>query len=87
MKLLARGLAQIEGIQLDNAEPETNILYFRVAGAETNAQEFTQRLEARGVSMSALGAKVRAVTHLDVTRADVERAIQVVTDVVASSRA
>lgn len=82
-KVLARGLSQIDGITLDNPEPETNILFFNVAGTGMSGHEFTRRLEERGVSMSGLGDKVRAVTHLDVSRADVEKAAEIVRSVVA----
>ncbi len=80
-KLLARGLRQVPGIVLDNPEPQTNILYFRHTGA-ASAAEFAKRLEDRGVSFSDLGTKLRAVTHLDVSRAEVEKAVEIVRDVV-----
>ena len=66
MKLLRGGLARIQGLSLDTAEPETNIIYFSVAGTGMTPAQFTERLESRGVSMSDMGTKVRAVTHLDV---------------------
>jgi threonine aldolase len=82
MKVLARGLSRISKLMLDTAEPETNILYFSVAETGLSAADFTQRLESRGVSMSDIGEKVRAVTHLDVTRADVDRAVEIVRELV-----
>jgi len=85
MKLLARGLAQIPGITLDDPEPATNILYFSVAKNGISAADFAARLEQRGVSFSDLGTKLRAVTHLDVTRADCERAVEIVRDVLTKS--
>jgi threonine aldolase len=77
-KLLARGLAQIKGIALDAPDPQTNIVYFDVRATGMNNHEFLKRLEERGVSMSPIGELVRAVTHLDVTREDCQRAIEVV---------
>lgn len=82
MKLLARGLSQIPGIALDDPEPQTNIVYFSVAGTGMTASQFAAKLEQRGVSFSDLGTKVRAVTHLDVTRADIEHAIDIVRNTV-----
>ena len=82
MKLLARGLTQIPGIALDDPEPQTNILYFSVAETGMSAADFAAHLEEVGVSFSDLGTKVRAVTHLDVSRADVERAVEIVRQVV-----
>jgi threonine aldolase len=82
MRVLARGLAQIPGITLDDPEPATNILYFSVTKNGISAADFAARLEERGVSFSNLGTKLRAVTHLDVTRTDCERAVVIVGDVI-----
>jgi threonine aldolase len=76
-KLLAKGLSQIEGITLDPPEPQTNIVYFDVRGANMFNYEFIKHVEERGVSMSPIGELVRAVTHLDVTREDCQRAVEI----------
>jgi threonine aldolase len=71
-KRLAEGLARIDGIGLDPATVETNLVYFEVA----DAPAFCARLLERGVRMGALGPRtVRAVTHLDVDRAGIDAAI------------
>jgi threonine aldolase len=81
-KLLARGLSQIAGITLD-PEPETNMVFFRIPGTGMSADQFCERLERAGVSMVPMGTgRVRAVTHLDVDRSDIERAIEIVKSVV-----
>jgi threonine aldolase len=70
--VLARGLSEIEGVSLDPADVETNIVVFGVPDAEA----FCSALEREGVKMYAIGPqRVRAVTHLDVDRAGIERAI------------
>jgi threonine aldolase len=84
LKLLARGLATIERIELEDPNPPTNILYINVKRTGMNGAEFARRLEARGVSMSDIGDRVRAVTHLDVSRADVEKAVEIVRSVAAA---
>jgi threonine aldolase len=69
---LAEGLAAIEGITIDPATVETNIVVFDVAGAAA----FCAALEAAGVLMGPVGAsRVRAVTHLDVDAAGIEVAL------------
>lgn len=83
-KILARGLSEIRGITLDNPQPQTNILYFRLGGKDLSAEELAKRLEERGVSFSDLGTRLRAVTHMDVSRADVQKAIEIVRDVMAN---
>ncbi len=84
---LAGGLAEIPGIRIDPAEVETNIVFFEVHGTGMTAQDFTQALLREGVRMGAVGRyRVRAVTHLDVTRQDIERAIAAVHRVVLARR-
>lgn len=73
---LAQGLAAIPGLTLDAEAVETNIVLFDVAATGLNADEWLSALMAYGVRMSKMGETVvRAVTHLDVDRADVERAL------------
>jgi threonine aldolase len=69
---LAEGLAAIDGIAIDPAIVETNIVAFGVP----DAPAFCAALEADGVLMGPLGAdRVRAVTHLDVDADGIERAL------------
>jgi threonine aldolase len=72
---LADGLAELPGIRLDPTTVETNIVFFETTGA-VDAPAAVEALLARGVRMGALGPRtVRAVTHLDVDAAGVERAL------------
>ena len=69
---LAAGLAEIDGIDLDPALVETNIVVFRVA----DAPAFSEALRAHDVWIGALDdTTMRAVTHLDVDGAGVERVL------------
>lgn len=87
-QLLARGLAGIPGIRLDVERVETNMVFFDVAGTGLTAQEVVDRLLARGVRMGAVGRTlIRAVTHLDVSRDDVERAVAVAQEVLGQVQA
>ena len=77
-KILARGLVEIPGINIAVEHVETNIVFFDVAGLGITAKEATERMAARGVRMGATGrTRIRAVTHLDVSQADVERAVEI----------
>ena len=70
---LAEGLAGIGRVKIDVSRVQSNLVFFSVegrTGAEARAD-----MEARGVRMSGSYGGVRAVTHLDVSGADVERAI------------
>jgi threonine aldolase len=72
---LAEGLAKLPGVALDPATVETNIVIFDVGG-RLDAPALVQDLLARGVRMGAMGPRsVRAVTHLDVSAAHIERAL------------
>ena len=75
---LARGLAQIAGIRLRAPAPETNLVFFDAGELGLDAAQLTERLAARGVRVSAIGKWLRAVTHLDVSEADIDRAIAAV---------
>ncbi len=83
-RLLAVSLAEIPGIHLDPTGIETNIVFFDVAGTGLKAPHIVGELAARGVQMGAFGDDtIRAVTHLDVSRDDILRAVDVIRDVVS----
>ena len=70
-RLLAEGLASLPRVQLDPASVETNIVIFSVDDAPALVSRIADRVE-----LQAFGAhRVRAVTHLDVSREDVEQAL------------
>ena len=72
-RLLAEGLASLPGVQLDPASVETNIVIFHVEDARALVARIADRVEVQAFDAH----RVRAVTHLDVTREDVERALEV----------
>jgi threonine aldolase len=73
---LAEGLAAAPGLQCESAQVETNIVLFDVANGG-RASDFVARAAEHGVLLNATGpSRVRAVTHQDVDRAQVERAIE-----------
>lgn len=79
-KVLARGLAQVPGLVVE--EPETNLVFFDTRATGQTADELADRTRLNGVMVSTVGKyRVRACTHLDVDRAGVEFAVQVVRDV------
>ena len=84
-QLLAGGLGDIPGVRVDNPEPETNMVFFDIAGAGMAPPAFMAAIQERGVRVSGGGARLRAVTHLDVSRADVERALDVMREALAGA--
>lgn len=74
-KLLARLVSDLPGVTIENAPIETNIVFLDVSGTGRTARDICADLRQRGVRMGATSASViRAVTHLDVGRAEIERA-------------
>jgi threonine aldolase len=86
-KLLAQGLSDIPGIDVDVDGIETNIVHFDIAETGRGGGEFNDAITARGARMGGYGTatRVRAVTHLDVSRADIERTVEIVRDVVVNA--
>jgi len=75
---LAEGLATIQGIRLLTPAPESNIVFFDVSGLGMDNRTFVANATARGVRFSPVGTNVRAVTHLDVSRDDIDEALRIV---------
>ena len=82
-KLLASGLAQIAG--LDVEVPETNLVFFDTTATGMTAAELAQKARAKGLMFSAMGLyRGRACTHLDLDRAGIEEGLQIMRDVLAA---
>jgi threonine aldolase len=78
-RVLAEGLAQIDGVTIDPASVETNIVVFSVRDATRTGED----LRSAGVQVTRLDlTRIRAVTHLDVDRAGIERALEVMRSVI-----
>ncbi|MFH1265040.1 MAG: GntG family PLP-dependent aldolase, partial [Planctomycetota bacterium] len=79
---LVEGVRRIVGLELDPEVVDTNLVFFRVDAEFGTAREFSNRLKQRGLLMLPISpTKIRAVTHLDVSAGDVDRAIAILKDV------
>lgn len=79
---LADCIRDIDGLELRPDTIDTNLVIFRVDPTLGTAAEFSARLKLRGVLISAFGPQMmRAVTHLDVSQADVDTAATVLEEV------
>jgi threonine aldolase len=85
-RVLAEALAAAAPVQLDLATVQTNIVVFHLPAAlPLDAPTLSERARERGVLVNAFGARtVRAVTHLDVTRAQCARAAAVLVELLAA---
>ena len=80
---LAASLGGIPGIEIVNEPVETNIVLFRWKTPTLSLPAFQEAIEALGVRMDDRGFPLfRAVTHLGVSRRDVDRAAKAFRDVV-----
>ena len=83
-RLMADILIACKSISLDPATVQTNILVFDLADGAPDAPTLVARAREQGVLIIAFGPRrVRAVTHLDVTRQECERAAQVLVKLAA----
>jgi threonine aldolase len=73
-RLLAEGLSALPGIEIDPKEVETNIVIFGVADAPALAERLAEEVDVMAIGPG----RIRAVTHLDVDRAQIERAVEAI---------
>ncbi|HEY7213101.1 MAG TPA: GntG family PLP-dependent aldolase [Thermoanaerobaculia bacterium] len=73
------GVAAIDGVVVEPRPPETNIVFWKLADRDLDADSFITALAARDVAVGELGrGRIRAVTHFGITAEDVELAIDAV---------
>jgi len=75
-RALAEGLAATDGVEIDASTVETNIVIFEVP----DPIALVGGLAERGIELSAFGARVRAVTHLDVDAAGIDRTLAAISE-------
>jgi threonine aldolase len=77
-KLLASGLAKIQGISLDLSRVQTNIVLYDVSVLGVSAMEWVARMGKHGVKAGAQeGGRVRMVTHRGIDKGDIEYVLNV----------
>ena len=80
-RVLADGIGAIDGARIDPAQVETNIVIFEVDDPVSVIRD----LWARDVWMGTMGpGRIRAVTHMDVDRAGVDRALTTLSEVLGA---
>lgn len=87
-RMLAERLAEIPGVTVDQAGVQTNIVLFDLDPRHGGAEAVARRLGAAGVLVFSTGPhRIRAVTHLDVTREQVAEAASRAASVLGHARA
>jgi threonine aldolase len=75
-RFIADALARMPGVRIDLAGVQTNILIFEVTRPGLSALDVTRRLAEQNILASGISTQqVRLVTHMDVDRADCDRAV------------
>ena len=83
-RTFCRDIAQIPGIKLIFDRCQTNLVFFDVSETGMDAAEVAEKLLAYEVRIGAMGPhRMRAVTHLDVNRAQLTEAAEALRSVVA----
>jgi threonine aldolase len=84
-RLLARGLAGVPGLKVQ--EPETNLVFFDTRATGLTADELADRVRLNGVMLSSVGShRARACTHLDVDAGGVDIAVRAVAEALRQDR-
>lgn len=78
-RLLAEGLAQLPGIEIDLKRVQTNIVIFDVHSPKISAPRLVQELDGEGIKLHLIAQdSIRAVTHRDIDREDILLALQAI---------
>ncbi len=87
-RLLAELISEIPGIALEFEETATNLVFFDIAGTGLTTQHVSDALEKRGIRIGCESDTcMRAVTHMDVSRADIEETASVLREILTSDDA
>jgi threonine aldolase len=82
---IAEVLTKVRGVRLDLKTVQSNIVIFHMEEGAADAAAVAARAKEAGVLVSVFGVrKLRAVTHLDVTREDCLRAANILAGVIAA---
>ena len=77
-RILGEGLADINGIQIDLKTVQTNIVRFNIEGTGISIGEFCNKLEKYDIKVGGSGTSIRMVTHLYISRRDINRTLEVI---------
>ena len=85
-RLLAEGISSLPGISVDLKTVQTNIIYIQVDQSRISAHEIVKALNKKNILILALGSsRIRAVTHLNVSREEILQSIEAFTDLLGKS--
>jgi threonine aldolase len=78
-KILANGLAKIEGIVIDLETVQTNIVAFDIAGTKLTVPEFLGHIKESGILAGAVDqTRIRMVTHHGISSDDIAKTLNAI---------
>jgi len=78
-KVFAEQLSGIDGIQIDPASVQTNIVIMRISDRNKNTSDIVGKLKEKNILISEMDSStLRAVTHLDVSMDQVNKAAEII---------
>jgi threonine aldolase len=84
-KRIAETVAKLPGVRLDLATVQSNIVIFHMEEGAPDAAAIAARAKDAGLLLSVFGPrKLRAVTHLDVSRDDCGRAAEILSEIIGA---
>ncbi|HIN19725.1 MAG TPA: low-specificity L-threonine aldolase [Candidatus Marinimicrobia bacterium] len=77
-KLLAEGIAQINGLTIDEKKVQTNIIYFGLNSPKLTGSQLVSKMDNRGIKFFEISSnRFRLVTHYGITRDDIEKTLEI----------
>ena len=78
---LAVGIVGVDGLSVDPARVQTNIVYFDLLRDKPHAEEFARQAARHGLKILSVGPnRLRAVTHYGITADDIDQALSILAD-------
>src|SRR3954447_24826459 len=82
-RALARGLSQIDGIEVQ--APESNLVFFKPDRSGVPGAKMVAELRRRGVLLAMMDGRIRACTHLDVSAEMIEETVGLAREIVRAA--
>ena len=85
-RVLAKGLQELQGVEIDPEKHPTNILFFKLNHPDVSPQAFLERMETRGVKLLLMeGGIFRAVLNRMVSPDQTEEALEIAKNILGNS--
>ncbi|MDQ3635929.1 MAG: aminotransferase class I/II-fold pyridoxal phosphate-dependent enzyme [Acidobacteriota bacterium] len=80
-RILAEGVANLKGVQIDTKSVQTNIVIFDVTDTKLSSNEICEKLKENDILAIPFGNQIRMVTHYDVSCDDIETTLNVLENI------